>query len=82
MIPTSMAKMSLRPPPRPQNQLAKQRARTTWAGYNRQSEVVVTPPKSFVILNLFQDNAPPLPAILKQVQDDDMWCFMRDPLRQ
>jgi hypothetical protein len=25
----------------------------------------------FVILNLFQDNAPPLPVILNQVQDDD-----------
>jgi hypothetical protein len=24
-----------------------------------------------VILNLFQDNAPPSPVILKQVQDDD-----------
>jgi hypothetical protein len=25
----------------------------------------------FVILNLFRDNAPPSPVILKQVQDDD-----------
>jgi hypothetical protein len=31
--------------------------------------ICITP--CFVILNLFQDNAPPLPVILKQVQDDD-----------
>jgi hypothetical protein len=29
-------------------------------------------PPPFVILNLFQDNAPPSPVILKQVQDDDV----------
>jgi hypothetical protein len=28
-------------------------------------------PPPFVILNLFQDHAPPSPVILKQVQDDD-----------
>ncbi len=27
--------------------------------------------KSFVILNFFQDNVPPLRVILKQVQDDE-----------
>jgi hypothetical protein len=27
-------------------------------------------PNRIVILNLFQDNAPPSPVILKQVQDD------------
>jgi hypothetical protein len=78
MIPTSMARILPNLPSR----RATPPAKATWAGYNRQSEVVVTPPKSFVILNLFQDNAPPFPVILKQVQDDDMWCFMRDPLRQ
>ena len=29
-------------------------------------------PPPFVILNLFQDEAPPSPVILKQVQDDDI----------
>jgi hypothetical protein len=29
-------------------------------------------PPPFVILNLFQDEAPPSPVILKQVQDDDV----------
>jgi hypothetical protein len=28
--------------------------------------------RTFVILNLLQDNAPPSPVILKQVQDDDI----------
>ena len=31
-------------------------------------------PNRIVILNLFQDNAPPSPVILKQVQDDEFWA--------
>jgi hypothetical protein len=30
----------------------------------------------FVIPNLFRDNAPPSPVILKRVQDDDGWEFV------
>ncbi len=30
------------------------------------------PTPSLVILNLFQDNKPPSPVILKQVQDDEI----------
>jgi hypothetical protein len=31
------------------------------------------PHQTFVILNLFQDNAQPPLVILKQVQDDELW---------
>jgi hypothetical protein len=31
-------------------------------------------PPAIVILNLFQDNAPPSRVILKQVQDDEKVC--------
>ena len=57
--------------------------------------MVATPPQKRVILNLFQDEAPPSPVILKQVQDDDFvgtgflkhildddgWRFLHMPLR-
>ncbi len=34
--------------------------------------VLAQPTLPFVILNLFQDNKPPLRVILKQVQDDEI----------
>jgi hypothetical protein len=37
--------------------------------------VVISP--AFVMLNLFQHNAPPAPVILKQVQDDEGLLLLR-----